>query len=146
MVFRLRSPISTCSARVVAFPEQLGPLGVLSVNIELTLERSVGGGGGGGKAKDEGLGYSVSLTGALSALQKLGFLNTGRCSPLAPLPPGWPHAPEKAVAMCWAYPMDGMATVQQESRLAFLALTRQPELCFAAYGAPSRVTAMRARS
>ena len=63
----------------------------------------------------------------------------GRCSPIAPLPAGWPGAPEKAVALCWAHPMEHFhETLRRDHttkwQLAFLSLSAYGPLQFALYG------------
>ena len=121
------------------FPQQLGPLGLMAVNLpNLKVHLPSGDAAGGGlKAVAAAVApptYSVELRGPLKSLEAMGFESTGRCSPVTKLPTGWAKAPAGATSLCWAYPFDGMAKLQQKSRLAWLAVTRKPELCFAAYG------------
>ena len=63
----------------------------------------------------------------------------GRCSPIAPLPAGWPGAPDTAVALCWAHPMEHFhAALRRDHttkwQLAFLSLSASGPLQFALYG------------
>jgi len=109
-----------------AFPASLGPLGLESCD-DLTLSVNT-------KTHQ----YTLELSGALEMLGHTGydFANTGRCSPLAPLPAGWPCAPSTARSLCWAYPLEGMAELSRhpDTALAFLSLTVGAELRFTAYG------------
>ena len=66
--------------------------------------------------------YTVEQKGDFRDLARLGFACSGKCSPVAPLPPRWPASPDAATKMCWAYPMAGMAELSYNSRLAFLKL------------------------
>ena len=110
----------------LAFPESLGPLGLeLCHNLSLQLD-----------TKEQA--YTLDLAGALEMLAHTGFsfANTGRCSPVTPLPRGWPSAPKQACSLCWAYPLEGMRQLseQPQTALAFLGLTVNPALRFTAYG------------
>ena len=110
----------------LAFPETLGPLGLeLCHNLSLKLD-----------TKEQA--YTLDLAGALEMLAHTGFsfANTGRCSPVTPLPRGWPSAPKQACSLCWAYPLEGMRQLseQPQTALAFLGLTVNPALRFTAYG------------
>jgi len=105
-----------------SFPASLGPLNVAPAK-RVTI-----------RMEQEGRTYRVDLTGPLNLLNKFGFKNEGRCSPIAPIPARWPGAPEGVASICWAYPMEGMAALERRSRLAFLSVTSSTELCFAAYG------------
>jgi hypothetical protein len=64
----------------------------------------------------------MTLTGPLlsllPALENLGLGTSphGRCSPLAPLPEGWPGAPEGATSVVWAYPIEGMAALLADGK------------------------------
>ena len=105
-----------------AFPASLGPFG-LARACKLKIAHDVA------KAS-----YTVEQKGDFRDLARLGFACSGKCSPVAPLPPRWPASPDAASKMCWAYPMAGMSDLSHHSRLAFLKLTASPDLRFAAYG------------
>ena len=57
---------------------------------------------------------------------------TGLCSPLAPMPPGWPGVPPTATSLCWGYPLDGVSELGAEMQPFFLNLSTSAELSFAA--------------
>ena len=100
-----------------------GPLAALRPL--LRPERHAGGNGAGADGAAEG-GVEIGVASHAS----------GKCSPLAKLPTGWPGAPIDAVAVCWAYPVEGIAQLGKtaDGALAFLALTVSVELRFTAYG------------
>jgi len=109
----------------VGFPESLGPLGLVEVHSsKLQVQRT--------DVTSSGSRYVVTkgLTEELSGLSTL----RGHCSPVAKLPTLWPGAPESAVSLCWAYPVEGVADLRRQNQTQFLAMSAQAELQFAAYG------------
>jgi nicotinamidase-related amidase len=99
---------STLLEDAVGFPDCLAPIGLVAADVEVTL-------------RDETT-YEMTLTGPLlsllPALENLGLGTSphGHCSPLAPLPEGWPGAPEGATSVVWAYPIEGMAALLADGK------------------------------
>ena len=101
---------STLLDDAMGFPDCLAPIGLVEAkDVEVTF-------------RDETT-YEMGLTGPLlslrPALENLGLGTSpphGRCSPLAPLPEGWPGAPEGATSVVWAYPTEGMAALLADGK------------------------------
>lgn len=81
------------------------------------------------------LAYRLTEVNGLKISERIpGLADWGHCSPIAKLPADWPGAPPNASALCWAYPVEGVAVMQKTSQLGFLSLTTSAELQFAVYG------------
>ena len=110
------------------FPNSLGPFAINTTpEISVTLEHT-----------ETHITYRV--TDGLRVTDVLPIdAQHGRCSPIAPLPAGWPGAPDTAVALCWAHPMEHFhAALRRDHttkwQLAFLSLSASGPLQFALYG------------
>lgn len=77
--------------------------------------------------------YKIEMAGDLKNLQELGWGDIGRCSPVAPLLPNWPHAPRQATKLCWAYPLADSNNFAK-TQIAFLKMSSSEELTFAIRG------------
>ena len=128
---RVPSPTPACavcdaSPAASGFPYALGPLGLQPAALEVEILDTASPDGASAT-------YVVSEQGgALLSSRIVGIWDGGRCSPSAPLPAGWPGAPPTAAHVCWAYPVEGIAQLTRESRMAFLDVTTSAELQFAA--------------
>ena len=123
---------------LLAFPRSLGPLGLGAASrltAALTIDAAA-------------CRYHIArgAVGSLANLSQLSSLE-GMCSPLAPVPAGWPGAPPECTHLCWAYPLEGVVpsaataksakgwrSLKTHTQLAFLSISTSAELAFVAYG------------
>ena len=77
------------------------------------------------------------LSGTLARYVCTQISGTGLCSPLAPMPAGWPGVPPTATSLCWGYPLDGVSELGAEMQPFFLNLSTSAELSFAACVLPA---------
>merc|ERR1719330_324144 len=115
-------------AAAANFPNELSPLAFQDVEMRGKKQVPMA-------LKGEGQ-YEVSMVGDLTELKSLGWDNTGKCSPKAPVPVGWPGAPAEAKTLCWAYPIADSPQPKQSANnmFGFLSLSKSSELCFALRG------------
>jgi len=112
--------VPPCARRLLkmAFPNALGPIGLTAApRLQLKLDSG-----------------RYTVTKGLS--ERLLDMQTfqGQCAEKATLPAHWPGAPEEAVSLCWAYPVEGVVDIRREYQSAFLSLSVNPELQFATNG------------
>lgn len=111
------------------FPSALNPMGLSHLSIEVDVNQ----------AENQ---YTVCTKSASD--WKLRFLKlargsvSGKLSPEADLPKGWPNAPPGAKKLRWAYPTNLISALQQDkdakATFAFLSMKASPELQFVSYG------------
>ncbi len=105
-----------------AFPHALQPFGLETAPLPLKLDMSSGR-------------YTIAIPpGARSEAVAKCFTGSGVCSPLAPLPAGWPGAPHTASQLAWANPLVKKAGATPGDLSLFLSATAEADLRFIAYG------------